>query len=149
MSEEVGKSAGGSQDQAKGARSPNGRRSRWQSSLAAINYLSSISKNEELKVRVSDRVTGIALMMTSIITVLCLVLRPASPLRLAIMVLCDFFLAITLAFYIINRLGILTTLAPRQAILILQLLKAFTFIGVFLTINLAILVSLALSNVPF
>src|SRR5262249_11783470 len=49
------------------------RRSRWQSSLAAWRYVNSVSKDNEVKVRDTDRATSAALFIVSLAALLALV----------------------------------------------------------------------------
>lgn len=123
------------------------RRSGWQSSIAAVSYINELSKQPELRIRQSDRITGISLILATLATVLCLVLHKLSGISFQLMLLCDFFLGISLTIYVCNRLGILTALPPRQASLTWQLLQAFAFVGVFITVNLAIILSFILSSI--
>ena len=124
------------------------RRSSWQASMAAIAYLNKLNRQPHLKIRQSDRITAISLMLASLATILCLLLHKPNGLSYQLMVLCDFFLGLTLIIYVGNRLGILTALPPRQASLVWQLLKSFAFVGVFITVNLALILSLILSSIP-
>src|SRR6185369_2609755 len=49
------------------------RRSRWISSLAALRYVNSVSRDEEIKTRDSDRATAISLLVMCIAALICLV----------------------------------------------------------------------------
>ena len=124
------------------------RRSSWQASLAAISYINELGKQPELKIRHSDRITGISVFVATLASVLCLVLNKTSGLSYELLLICDFFLGVSLSIYVCNRLGIFTALPPRQAALTWQLMQAFTFVGVFITINLVILVTLLLTFAP-
>jgi hypothetical protein len=123
------------------------RRSSWESSLAAIAYINELARQPELKMRQSDRVTALSLFLATLATILCLLLHKLNGLGFQLMVLCDFFLGISLIIYVCNRLGILTALPPRQAALTWQLIQAFAFVGVFITVNLALILSLILSSI--
>jgi hypothetical protein len=123
------------------------RRSGWQSSIAAVAYINELAKQPELQIRHSDRITAISLLLATLATVLCLLLHKLSGISFQLMILCDFFLGVSLIIYVCNRLGILTALPPRQASLTWQLLQAFTFVGVFLTVNLALVLTLILSSI--
>lgn len=122
------------------------RRSRWYSSLAALRYVSSLSKDDDVRVRDSDRATAIALLLSSILTVLSLVLKPLAPHRLALVLACDALVGLMLLFYVANRFGILNTLSPRQALLSWQLMMGAGFIGIFTTINLAVAIALVVAH---
>src|SRR5271163_3702535 len=93
------------------------RRSQWRSSLDALAYINHLSRQPELKIRDTDRATGLAVFLASIATVLCLLLHKLSGISLQLTLLCDFFLGISLIIYVFNRLGILTGMTPRQAML--------------------------------
>jgi hypothetical protein len=124
------------------------RRSRWHSSLTAFRYVNSLSRDDEVKVRDTDRATSIALLVVSILTVLSLIIRPFSTHRLDLLLVCDLLVGASLIFYVANRFGILSTLPPRQALLAWQLMMGAGFIGVFTTINLAVIIALAVANTP-
>jgi hypothetical protein len=122
------------------------RRSRWYSSLAALRYVSSLSKDDDVRVRDSDRATAIALLISSILTVLSLVFKPFAAHRLALVLACDALVGLMLLFYVANRFGILNTLTPRQALLSWQLMMGAGFIGIFTTINLAVVIALVIAH---
>ncbi len=124
------------------------RRSQWRSSWDALVYIISVSRQPELKIRETDRITGLAVLLAAVATILCLLLHKWSGLGLQLTLLCDFFLGLSLIIYVFNRLGILTGMTPRQAILTWQLIRAFCFVGVFITINLALILSFTLSMAP-
>jgi len=130
-----------------GATYPN-RRNSWDSSIDALAYIYGLLRKPELQIRQSDRITGFALLLATTGTILCLLLRNMTGLNLKIMMLCDFFLGVSLIIYVFNRLGILTALPPRQALLTWQLIQAFTYVGVFIAINAALILSAFLSAVP-
>ena len=123
------------------------RRSPWQASLAAINYINEIKKQPEFKVRQTDKITAISLLLSAMATLLCLMLRRLSGLSFVFTIVSDISLGICLFIYVSHRLGVITVLSTRQAALVWQLLKAFTFVGFFITINLALLLSLIFSLV--
>lgn len=122
------------------------RRSPWESSLAALRYIGSISRDDELRVRDSDRATSIFLLLSSILTVLSLLLKPLAAYRLPFVLVCDVLVGAMLVFYVINRFGIINTLTPRQALLTWQLMMGSAFIGIFMTINMAVVIALAVAN---
>ncbi|HEY9716764.1 MAG TPA: hypothetical protein V6C69_04820 [Trichormus sp.] len=122
------------------------RRSRWYSSMAALRYVSSLSKDDDVRVRDSDRATAIALLISSILTVLSLVFKPFASHRLALVLACDALVGLMLLFYVANRFGILNTLTPRQALLSWQLMMGAGFIGIFTTINLAVVIALVIAH---
>jgi hypothetical protein len=123
------------------------RRSSWEASLAAVSYINSVTKQPQFNIRQSDKITALSLILATLATVLCLLLHKPTGLSMQLMAMCDFFLGVSLVIYVCNRLGIITSLHPRQASLIWQLMKAFAFVGVFITFNLAIALSLILSSV--
>jgi hypothetical protein len=124
---------------------PVKRKSRWASSLLALQYVSSISKDNFVRLRVSDRVTSIFLLLAVIAAVLSLVLRPLSDIRIPVACLCDALVGIMLLLYMANRFGVLTTLPPRQALLAWELILVSCIVGIFLTVNFFILVAVLVS----
>ncbi len=122
------------------------RRSRWYSSLAALRYINSLSKDDDVRVRDSDRATSISLLIGAIFTVVSLIVPQLAPHRVPLVLACDALVGVMLLFYVANRFGILNTLSPRQALLTWQLLMGATFLGIFLTINFALLVALEVSH---
>ncbi len=116
------------------------RRSRWHSSLKAFQYVSKISRDDDVRIRDSDRATGIFLAIATALTFMSLVVPSLAPHRLPFVLVCDVLVGVMLALYVANRLGILSTLRPRQALLAWQLIVGAAFLGVFITVNLAILI---------
>ncbi len=122
------------------------RRSRWHSSLTAFRYVNSLSRDDEVKVRDTDRATSVALLVVSVLAVLSMVIRPFATHRLDLLLVCDLLVGASLMFYVANRFGILSTLPPRQALLTWQLMMGAGFVGVFTTINLAVIIALVVAN---
>lgn len=122
------------------------RRSRWESSFAAVRYINSLGRDEEVKVRDSDRATTIFLLVASILTVLSLVIKPFAGMRLQFVLICDALVGVMLVFYLANRFGIINTLTPRQALLTWQLMMGSAFLGIFMTINLAVVIGMVIAN---
>lgn len=122
------------------------RRSRWYSSLAALRYVNSLSKDDDVKVRDSDRATSISLLIGAICTIVSLVVPQLAPHRVPLVLACDALVGVMLLFYVANRFGILNTLSPRQALLTWQLLMGATFLGIFMTINFALIIALEVSH---
>ncbi len=114
------------------------RRSRWQSSFAALKYVTALANDNEIKIRDTDRATSIALLIVSILTVLSLIVRPFAPYSINLLAVVDLLAGASLSFYLANRFGILTTLPPRQALLIWQLVLGSIFIGMFVAINIGV-----------
>jgi hypothetical protein len=126
--------------------SAEGRRSRWATSLDALRYVNSLSRDDYVKVRESDRATSILLLIGSILTVISLVFKPLAAHRLSLVLFCDVLVFFTLLFYVANRFGIVRTLTPRQALLTWQLIMGGIFLGIFITINLAVTIALVVVN---
>lgn len=124
------------------------RRSRWESSLAAIKYISTISKDDEIQVRDSDRATSIALLLMSILSAVSLLVPALSKHIVALILGCDVLVGVSMIMYLANRFGIVGTLNPRQALLTWQLMMGSLFLGVFLTINLAGIILVSVSSTP-
>ncbi len=122
------------------------RRSPWASSAAALRYIGDASATDEVQVRTSDRVTVIALLICCIAEVLSLTYTPMADLRLAFIVISDIVLAVAVIMFIVYRLGILSSLGKRQAIICWQLMMGCIFLGIFLCVNVAAGVALTVSN---
>ena len=122
------------------------RRSRWVSSAAALRYVSSIQKDNELKVRDSDKATAIALLACCFIALVCLVVPGFEAYRVAFALAADVLLGVSLLTYVANRFGIITTFQARPALLTWQLMLGASLIGIFLTINLALIIAWFIAN---
>lgn len=118
------------------------RRKLFRACLDSFRYVNSISQDEAVKVRDSDRATSIWLMIVSIFTVLAMLFEPLAPHRMPLLIACDVLIGISILYYIANRFGIIGTFNPRQALLAWQLMMGATFFGIFLTINLALVLGL-------
>lgn len=125
------------------------RRPGWKSSLATFKYIISLKKSGEGKLRRSDHISSLILLFSSLATILCLLLHSLSGLGFYLMVICDIILGSALLVYVTSRLGIITTLTPRQAMLTWQLLKGFVFIGIFIAVNTALTLSIFFALVPW
>ncbi len=121
------------------------RRSPWQSSIAAIQYVGQASATDEVQVRTSDRVTVIALLVCCIAEVLSLVYTPMASMRLAFIAISDVVLAVAVTMFLVYRLGILSSLGKRQALICWQLMMGCIFLGIFLCVNVAAGVALGVS----
>jgi hypothetical protein len=121
------------------------RRSPWQSSMAAIQYVGEASATDEVQVRTSDRVTVIALLTCCIAEVLSLVYTPMASMRLAFIAISDVVLAVAVTMFLVYRLGILSSLGKRQALICWQLMMGCIFLGIFLCVNVAAGVALGVS----
>ncbi|MBC7996662.1 MAG: hypothetical protein IAF58_01895 [Leptolyngbya sp.] len=122
------------------------RRSRWESSSAALRYINSLGRDQEVKVRDSDRATTIFLLLATILTVLSLAIKPFAGMRLQFVLVCDLLVGVMLVFYVANRFGIINTLTPRQALLTWQLIMGAALFGIFMAVNLAVVIGLLLAN---
>jgi hypothetical protein len=111
------------------------RRSPWKSSLAAIRYVHGAAKTDHVQIRTSDRMTIIALLFFCIAEVLSLVYSPLHGFRFAFMSCCDFILGTCIVLFLIYRVGILSALNTRQALICWQLMMGCIFLGIFLCLN--------------
>lgn len=125
------------------------RRSRWLSSLAALRYVGSVAKDDEIKVRDSDRATAIALLICCFAALSCLLVPQLEAHRIDFVLAADALVGLALLMYVANRFGIVTTFAPRQALLTWQLMLGSSLLGIFLTINLALILAAVLQNTRF
>ncbi|MBZ0188137.1 MAG: hypothetical protein K8F91_17950 [Candidatus Obscuribacterales bacterium] len=110
--------------------------------VESLNYVQSISQDEGVKVRDSDRATSLTLLICSLLTVAAMLFEPLAPHRLPLLLTCDLLIGVTIFAYLGHRFGILTTFSPRQALLAWQLMLGSTFFGIFITINLALLLGI-------
>jgi hypothetical protein len=122
------------------------RRSRWLSSLSALRYVGSVAKDEDIKVRDSDRATAIALLICCFAALACLLIPQLETHRIGFVLAADALVGLSLLMYVANRFGIVTTFAPRQALLTWQLMLGSSLLGIFMTINLALLLAVVLQN---
>ncbi len=122
------------------------RRSRWISSLSAMRYVGSVAKDDEIKVRDSDRATAIALLICCFAALACLMIPQLEQHRIGFVLAADGLVGLSLLMYVANRFGIVTTFQPRQALLTWQLMLGSSLLGIFLTINLALILAAVLQN---
>ncbi len=122
------------------------RRSRWQSSLAALRYIDGITKDHEVKLRDTDRATSLALLVVCVFACISMFVPQLSSHRIPLVGAADVLLGLTLLTHVANRFGILTTLTPRQAVLVWQLMMGSSLIGVFMAINLGIVICLVIAK---
>lgn len=126
------------------------RRSRWQSSLAALRYVSSVSRDNEVQVRDTDRATSLALTIVCILALAALVLPMPwlAQHRLPFVLASDVLVGVALLMHVSNRFGIVTTLTPRQALLCWQLMLGSSLLGIFLAVNLGLIIAVVIANTP-
>jgi hypothetical protein len=124
------------------------RRSRWLSSLAALEYVSNVSRDNEIRVRDSDRATAFALLIMCFAALVSLLIPQLENHRLPFVIIADLLVGVALLMYVANRFGILTTFQPRQALLTWQLMLGSSLLGIFLTINLALMLALLVQYSP-
>ncbi len=122
------------------------RRSPWQSSAAAFEYVQKSSRTDAIQLRTSDRVTIIALLICCILEVLSLSYTPFAGMRLPVVLVCDVVLGVSTVLFLIYRLGILCSLTPRQALVCWQLMMGCIFFGIFLCINVGVGIAFAVTN---
>src|SRR5476651_2449964 len=85
------------------------RRSRWSSSLAALRYVSTVQKDNEIKVRDSDKATAISLLLCCAVALICLIVPGFEAFRVTIVLAADALVGLCLMMYAANRFGIVTT----------------------------------------
>jgi hypothetical protein len=122
------------------------RRSRLQSSWAALRYIQGISRDNYVRLRVSDRLTSVALLLAAILAILSLVFHPLEHIRLPLAFLCDGLVGAMLVLYLLNRFGILIVLSPRQALLTWQMIVVSCVVGIFLTVNVGVFIAILVLN---
>jgi len=124
----------------------NKRRSRWHTSLVAFRFVQSVSNDDGIRIRDTDKATSIALVIATICLLLSPWINPLGKIRTNLLVVCDVFAGAVLVFYIANRFGIINTLSRRQALLTWQLILAAVYLGAFITINVAVIIGFVISN---
>lgn len=124
------------------------RRNRWQSSLAALRYVASVSRDNDVKLRDTDRATSLALLIVCLFALTTLILPQLAEHRAAFVGAADALVGVVLLMYVANRFGIVTTLTPRQALLTWHLMLGSSLLGIFLAINLAVLIGFVVANTP-
>lgn len=124
------------------------RRTRWGSSFAALRYVSSVQKDEEIKVRDSDKATAISLLLCCAGALVCIVVPGFEAHKVTFVLAADGLVGLSLLMYVANRFGIVTTFQPRQALLTWQLMLGSSLLGIFLTINLALIIAAIIHNNP-
>jgi len=122
------------------------RRSRWISAFSALRYVNSVSRDEEIKTRDSDRATSIALLVCCVAALICLLVPSLEAHRVGFVVAADLLVGLALLMYVANRFGVVTTFQPRQALLTWQLMLGSSLLGIFLTINLALILAVFVQN---
>src|SRR5262249_11889827 len=121
-----------------------------QSSLAAWRYVNSVGRDNEVKVRDTDRATSVALLIVCVAALLALVV-PFDWMvqhRVPFVMAADVLVGVALLMHVANRFGIVTTLTPRQALLTWQLMLGSSLLGIFLAVNLGIIIALVVASTP-
>jgi uncharacterized membrane protein len=108
------------------------RRNPWQSSGAAIKYVIDLGQRKDIQFRSTDRVTTYLLMAAGFCWV-ALMMCPFAIVPLA--VACDALFVAAVIYYIANRLGIITTLPPRTAALITELICGIGMLMILTVMN--------------
>jgi hypothetical protein len=102
------------------------RRAGFRNFLSALSYINEASVADAVKQRFSDYVT-IGLVIVCILSLVAAIALPVSP---GLKLLPLLFTVGAVVFYIINRLGIILGLSPRQALIVWQILIAAFWLGV-------------------
>ncbi|MBS2004665.1 MAG: hypothetical protein U0103_27960 [Candidatus Obscuribacterales bacterium] len=113
------------------------RSSRWSTSGEALQHIAKAFSNTKLKVRTADKVT-LGLLLASTVMAVVVVLFPQFAYTTAL--LCDIFFALTIIFFITQRLGIVTTFNDKQTVFATELMFGFLIAGIFIVINLTVFV---------
>jgi hypothetical protein len=124
------------------------RRSRFASSLAALSYVTSLSREDEVKLRDSDRATTIMLALVCGLTIVSFFIKALVTQRINLLFLCDVLFGAALVLYLTNRFGIVSTMPSRQALLTWQLMLCTFLMGTFVAVNLLMFLGFALPNPP-
>jgi hypothetical protein len=115
--------------------SKTSRASRWSTSAEAIQHIGKAFASTKLKVRLSDKVTMILLGISTAMAA-AIVLFPEFAEGTAIA--CDVFFALTILFFITQRLGIVITFDTKQTVFATELMFGFLIAGIFIVINLTV-----------
>ena len=107
------------------------RRARWSSAFQAIEYVNAQSRD---RLRESDKKTN-ALLIATLAVVALLFLTPPDYLPYMVLI-CDLLFGATLLVFILNRLGILGTLSPRQVVLVWDLILGVSLFSIFVVVHL-------------
>ncbi len=102
------------------------KRSTYKNFLLAIKHVHEASISENVKQRFSDYIT-IGIVIACIASLLMAV---SFPVPTAVRLLPLLFTVLSVVFYIVNRLGIMISLSPRQALIVWQILVAGFWLGV-------------------
>jgi hypothetical protein len=102
------------------------RRGGFRNVFSAIKHVNDASATDSVKQRISDYVT-IILVVVCILALVMAVVLPVAP---AIKLMPLIFTIAAVVFYVINRLGIIVSLSPRQALIVWQILIAAFWLGV-------------------
>ncbi len=124
-------------DETQNVKAKTSRASRWSTSAEAIHHISKAFSSTKLKVRMADKVT-LALLGVSGLMAVAIVLFPDFASMTAIV--CDVFFALTIIFFITQRLGIVTTFDDKQTVFATELMFGFLISGIFIVINLTVYV---------
>jgi len=122
------------------------RRASWNSSFSALSYIYTVLTDKTVRLRNTDQWTTIALILGTICVLLSAWITPLGKLRGNVVGICDLFAGVVLVLFIVNRFGIINTLPRRQALLIWQLLLVFSYLGAYLTVNVAAIIAYCISN---
>jgi hypothetical protein len=142
MSEEEKKSQSEEQAQQGAVR----RRASWKSSFSAVNYIFTVLTDKTVRLRNTDRATTIALVVGTFFVLISACITPFGILQGNAVGMCDLFAGVILVLFIVNRFGIINTLPRRQALLIWQLLLVFAYLGIYVTVNAAVLIAYIISS---
>ncbi len=122
---------------------PDRRKSPWSTSMTNIDRLTKLSR-EGLRQR--DKISDF-LMGLSILIMACLTFVPYYSWQVPMAGLCDLICLATIVWFMVNRLGILSTLTDRQAILIGDIALGIFILATLIFINF-VLVFKALQHHP-
>jgi|694.fasta_scaffold153472_2 hypothetical protein len=124
-------------DETQAVKPKTSRSSRWSTSAEALQHIGKAFSNTKLKVRMADKVT-LGLLLASTLMAVAVVLFPQFANMTAIV--CDVFFALTIIFFIAQRLGIVTTFDAKQTVFATELMFGFLIAGIFIVINLTVFV---------
>lgn len=115
------------------AKSSTSRQSRWRTSWEACQHIANAFASNELQVRTADKVT-LGLLLISAAMAVAMVVFPDAYVAIA----CDVFVALTIAFYLAQRFGIIKTFDTKQTVFATEIIIGFFILGIFIVVNLTV-----------
>ena len=120
------------------------RRSSWKASVDGWDRLVAATFNREMKLRESDRTTGMLLIL-SVLAIISLFPFPSA--RGFILIVLDLLFLFIIMLYLSNRLGLITAFSERQTAIFGQIILGFVSLAVIMTLNVCAFIGLAANSI--